>query len=478
MVLYEPTDSELNKINSYIRCGYQILVIDNSSRINRGELKENAFNYEHFPENIGLAKAYNLALAFCQKYDYDYLLILDQDSILDFNVLSLLDYSITKLNLDLSKYAIISLHPVNDESMKVLTEPDAVFNFVPVSSGSIVNVHIAYEIGLFDERMFIDTVDTEFALRALEFGYKTVELLNLPIVHQVGQPKNIVINGVSCLVSNHSALRRYYFVRNGLELKRMYESSANPEVRAFAIGYYNWSSQVQVMMINYESNKLEKLFYCLLGYYDFQVRKFGKASYSFEDVLTNKADFDILVLFKLAQEFVENMNLYYSIRTHCQLAELYYDSGNGFNSNARVDAQLVNSNIVSFVITCDDNIIKVRFDPCNMPSKIKLICVTMKVNDTRISLVCNEHNAYSKTDDIYIFLTNDPQFIFNIDLKTCVAEFIFEYEVFAIDTSEYIEIINIQSQRLIELQNYSLVAPKNRIIEKIKFMYNKFLKGA
>lgn len=89
-----------------------------------------------------------------------------------------------------------------------------------ISSGSLIPMGALEEIGLIDEDLFIDHVDTEWCLRALSKGFKLFGIPSAQMFHSLGNRRKRVWVLRWRNVPYHSPFRYYYILRNGLLLQR------------------------------------------------------------------------------------------------------------------------------------------------------------------------------------------------------------------------------------------------------------------
>ncbi len=77
-----------------------------------------------------------------------------------------------------------------------------------MTSGSVISVRKALEIGGFDERLFIDEVDHEICYRAVGAGFSLFQSSDVFLSHQLGNPIvwHTIFGTVRTL--NHSPFRR------------------------------------------------------------------------------------------------------------------------------------------------------------------------------------------------------------------------------------------------------------------------------
>lgn len=87
-----------------------------------------------------------------------------------------------------------------------------------ITSGSLIPVRALASIGLFDENLFIDHVDTEWALRAKALGYQIYGDCMALMEHDLGENRRRIWLGHWRNVPIHKPFRYYYIYRNSLNL--------------------------------------------------------------------------------------------------------------------------------------------------------------------------------------------------------------------------------------------------------------------
>lgn len=119
--------------------------------------------------NSGISKPFNEAMRYARDNNFDYVLFLDQDTIIDLEVLMglLSDYIENK---DAEKTAIFFLRASN-ESIRPYGE-------LLTNSGSLFHVRIFEKLGGFNQQYFLDGLDYEFCLRVWRGGF---QIINLPL---------------------------------------------------------------------------------------------------------------------------------------------------------------------------------------------------------------------------------------------------------------------------------------------------------
>ena len=96
VVLYEPEKEELNNILQYYKFVDHAFILDNSKLSHEDDIRklmegkfESHFTYRHFAKNIGLCRAMNYGMKEAIKAKYDGALLMDTDSFLQNDIVSL-----------------------------------------------------------------------------------------------------------------------------------------------------------------------------------------------------------------------------------------------------------------------------------------------------------------------------------------------------------------------------------------------------
>lgn len=221
VVSYEPDVKLLNEcVQSVLNSVEKVIIVDNSLN-QKNEVFEN-FKDNHNvsliqnERNVGISKALNQIFQYAQDNYFDYVLCLDQDSVLPANVMTLYALAINE-NQD-RRIGIICprIHdrltnktwPADVEGEKYVLVNRC------ITSGSLNSVEIWNELGGFDEYLFIDEVDHDYSYRVIQRGYSIIMCNDVIIDHQIGDTKIVFFCGIPLYVRNHKAFRKYYIVRN------------------------------------------------------------------------------------------------------------------------------------------------------------------------------------------------------------------------------------------------------------------------
>lgn len=173
--------------------------------------------------NYGLATAFNKSIEFArvQFDDIEGFLFFDQDSTITTSKVSALisEYSVLKnKKIPVGVLGAYPFNPAKSVPYDILKKnnsytPDGFINVEQViSSFSLVPVSTFDKIGLFDERLFIDMVDTEFCFRCARNGLLNLVVKDIFFDHCVGEKTGSLLGVKNFAIS--SPIRNYYQARN------------------------------------------------------------------------------------------------------------------------------------------------------------------------------------------------------------------------------------------------------------------------
>lgn len=177
--------------------------------------------------NSGIAHAQNIGIAHAMKHDAKAIVFFDQDSRIDETLIAQLTSSVDvpcplvvapvffDEKNDFEYPAIlVSRHGFRKKVYPSSWSRPAEVDIV-ISSGSMVNREALDIIGMMNEDLFIDYVDTEWCLRARARGVPIKVLPDAIMMHSIGDDS---LDLKYLKVPVHSPARRYYRVRNSFYL--------------------------------------------------------------------------------------------------------------------------------------------------------------------------------------------------------------------------------------------------------------------
>jgi rhamnosyltransferase len=264
VTLYNPSKKNIDIIKNYIDGLDKIYLIDNSNKDN-SDLIPNDKRIIYVPnkDNLGIAKALNMAANKAINDGYKWILTMDQDSELTLEVLEKLEQYVE--NHDMDNVGIVSpYHDVESNTPKKNKEAEEMVEVM--TSGNLLNLDLYQKVGGFKDWLFIDLVDIEYCFNLRKSGYKVLRLNNVVMKHQLGDTTvhKFLIKKFIC--SNHSAIRRYYMVRNVFYVTDMYKK--------YFPGYCRYLKKVQRGQVRYiilfEKDKINKLKMMYKGLKDYK----------------------------------------------------------------------------------------------------------------------------------------------------------------------------------------------------------------
>ncbi len=169
--------------------------------------------------NRGVATVFNQAARIAESEGCSHLLTLDQDSEPPAGLVTSL-YSA----LPAGEWARTGLvgpqHGREDMALTARASTTLVESLM--SSGCLVNLAAWRAVGGYNERFFMDHVDTDFCLRLRRAGYRIVRCDSVIMPHHLGASRVHVLLGRRFLVNHHPPARRYTIARNTVGLCRLH----------------------------------------------------------------------------------------------------------------------------------------------------------------------------------------------------------------------------------------------------------------
>lgn len=274
VILYNPHNTIPEILKSYINNVDMIYLIDNSENCNENllstDLSKTKCKYISNEGNLGIAKALNIGCQMAIEDGFKWVVTMDQDSsFLSFDKEKII--SIITKNID-SKIALYyPIYVIGERTYdKFLVENNE--PIVVMTSGNIINMDVYSSVHGFDERLFIDYVDTDYCLKLKVAGYKISHLSDLKLQHALGNSMYVKFLFVKALVTNHSHIRRYYITRNRFFLMEKYKRKSKIFFKSESKTFINELLKILI----FESNKLLKIKSMIKGYVDYKNKIYGK----------------------------------------------------------------------------------------------------------------------------------------------------------------------------------------------------------
>lgn len=220
LVAYNPDIEHLKKSITLLLQQTDKVIICNNSETNINLGSENIVTF-NFNENLGIAKAQNIGMEWAFSNGADFILQLDQDSLIASDmVLNLISTYKKLVTLGFSPGFVgpvekdIDSHEINKKRFSLGKKIDNDIWAVKetISSGGLIPKHAYSKIGGNDERLFIDLVDIEYCWRLQANGLGVYVTNKATLLHKLGNGKKEVI--LNYRIDDHPAIRYFYQTRN------------------------------------------------------------------------------------------------------------------------------------------------------------------------------------------------------------------------------------------------------------------------
>ncbi|ROS36270.1 glycosyltransferase [Curtobacterium sp. PhB78] len=203
-----------------------IVVVDDGSEtpiVLPTHLKDVVLERQH---NAGIANAINRGVgrALAEREGLEYLLTVDQDSVLGPDFVATSARVAQTAAADGIGVAATATARYNGKPAKSIGSTSGFQTALHVAQSGMLFPRASFElVGMFDDSLVIDGVETEWCLRARRRGLDVVLAAGTDMAHPVGEPypievagRRLIVRGRARSVSVHSSIRRYYITRNRL----------------------------------------------------------------------------------------------------------------------------------------------------------------------------------------------------------------------------------------------------------------------
>lgn len=164
--------------------------------------------------NLGIAAALNCGLEHAMHLGCKWLLTLDQDTQC---FPDMVDTLLNVYGACSERPAVVGSNYFDSRNARTAVPAhdgaECLEQKTVITSGSLIDVGAASELGGFREDYFIDQVDHEFCLRARAHGYRVVISRKPVMAHSVGTAGGAWLPFLGNL-PNHPPVRKYYIARN------------------------------------------------------------------------------------------------------------------------------------------------------------------------------------------------------------------------------------------------------------------------
>ena len=292
IVSYNPNINIIgNLIDNLLDQNSEIIIVDNGSNnyieIENLKNKKN-INIILLGENFGIAKAQNIGINEAIRMNYEYIIIFDQDSMIERNFVSSLMKTHNILKNAGKKIATVGPTFIDTKTSqksyalryeglklkKVYSTPDhlAIESDYIISSGSLIHIDVFKDCGFMNEELFIDFVDIEWGLRAKKKGYVSYMACNNYMNHTIGD-SSVKLPVLNKFINIHSNFRKYFIVRNAIYLIFYSDLPINWKLIQMLKTFFY---MISILIASKERLSIIKIFF--KGILDGIFRKMGKGS--------------------------------------------------------------------------------------------------------------------------------------------------------------------------------------------------------
>ena len=284
IITYNVENDFKNRINKLKGKVNEIIVVDNGSKaetISMLKELEKEITIIYLEKNKGIAYALNKGIKYSIEKGYDWILTLDHDSIVTDDMIKNMLKCYEGFDQEL-KEKVAMLVPVHVEEKEY--ENNNIINneevasklytevLTEITSGALTKSSIYKNVGLYDEKLFIDLVDHDYCLALNKKGFKVIQVNSAVLIHNLGDSIKKSILGLKMIPTNHSPLRRYYMRRNRHYIWDKYKQ----DFPGWGLTDKRRFITENLKIILFENNKIEKLKYIREVIRDYKNNIFGE----------------------------------------------------------------------------------------------------------------------------------------------------------------------------------------------------------
>ncbi len=283
IVSYNPDEGIKKCFNSLINQVDRMFIIDNGSKEEAikvlNELKSSYVDKVKLilnNDNLGIATALNIGVKEVLKEGYSWVITMDQDSKANDNMIEKMFEVYQGISSEERK-DILSIFPnFVDERVQSIEKNSEIkaYEYVDaeITSGNLLKSEVFDKVGLFDDSLFIDLVDTDFCMRLNERNIKMIKVRDAILYHNLGESQAVKSAFLKFNTSNHSAIRRYYMTRN-----RFYTWEKYKDLNSFTLNRDKMLFKKEFLKVVLgEKDKVNKIKMIFKGYRDYKKGIRGK----------------------------------------------------------------------------------------------------------------------------------------------------------------------------------------------------------
>lgn len=228
---YNPPAEVIERIVAVSNLVESVIVVDDGSQAPFLSLYKALGNYSNVAvvtktANMGIAHSVNIGFVRAITAGARFVMTLDQDTIVTERLIESLNLAIDQLeHSEPNRWGVVGPGTVNGMRYQAIGAASLSKTHEIIQSAAVFNVSALDHIGLADESLVIDCVDTDLCLRLRRRGYDVYVDERIQMNHPIGSGNSIRLFGRRVSLTNHSASRRYYITRNRLVMFGRYGRS-------------------------------------------------------------------------------------------------------------------------------------------------------------------------------------------------------------------------------------------------------------
>lgn len=227
---FNPDENVLERLAVLARQVERVIVVDDGSSAHADpvltRIEEAGFHVVRTGSNRGIAAALNTGARLALDDGAEHVLTLDQDSEIEPGFVDACLKAFA-MAAPATKLGLVCVDRINGAPSLPPRESPEGLGLVgeAIQSGFVISSACLNDCGLFDERLFIDCVDTEFCLRIGDRGYRIAIAKGTNLHHALGERVplrpfglRLTHNGREAHYEYHGPYRRYFITRNNVDL--------------------------------------------------------------------------------------------------------------------------------------------------------------------------------------------------------------------------------------------------------------------
>lgn len=216
----------------------KVVIVDNGSE-NSSEIKllfSSKVQFIELEDNKGIAFAQNVGMRVFLNESFDWVVTLDQDTVLPTEAVKLFTES---KKIRIADTGILAAQYIDrnwnsaQRAEHINSGTQVIEKHFVIASGNMVRVEAWDAVGGFDNNLFIDYVDDDFNAKIRLMGYKIWELSNVRMEHAIGRVVNkpllarMLLYPKNAVFYDHTPFREFYIHRNRIIMIKRYPESFN-----------------------------------------------------------------------------------------------------------------------------------------------------------------------------------------------------------------------------------------------------------